>query len=128
MTDPMTVAIATAAAGKAVELAGEPIRNAAAALVRLVRGRFGGDAEAEEALERAAEEPRSPERLAALAHALHRLRAEDPAFDRTVDRLWSQVSQTQTRVGDDGVSNVMNGNVGGAFVQVRDVNGDLTIS
>ena len=38
--DPMTMAIATAMAGKAVEVAGEPAKEAVAGLVRKVREKF----------------------------------------------------------------------------------------
>lgn len=75
----MTVAIATAMAGKAVEVAGEPVRAAVAELSRRVRTRLRGRPSDEEALARAAEDP-APGRITTLASAIEHLMAEDPEF------------------------------------------------
>jgi hypothetical protein len=123
MTDPMTIAIATAAAGKAVELTGEPLRNAAVALARLVRDRFRGRPEDEQALERAADAHDSPSRLEALEAALRRVMDDDPSFREQVETLWSQ-TQTNATAQDDAVVNIFNGNAQ-KVVQLRDHHGDL---
>lgn len=125
MTDPMTVAIATAMAGKAVEVAGEPVRAAVAELSRRVRERFRGRPSDEEALARALEEPGATERISALEGAIRRLVDEDPRFAAQLEAIWSQ-AQTQAAASDDGVVNVFNGRAD-KVVQLRDVHGDLNI-
>lgn len=124
VTDPMTVAIATAMAGKAVEVAGEPVRAAAAELSRRVRERFRGRPSGEEALERATGDP-TPERVAALAAAIGHLMEDDPRFGAEARSLWNQ-AQTNAAATGDGVANVLNGQAG-RVVQLRDVHGDLNI-
>ncbi|TDD83597.1 hypothetical protein E1293_14350 [Actinomadura darangshiensis] len=124
MTDPMTVAIATAMAGKAVEVAGEPVRAAVAELSRRVRERFRGRASDEEALERAIADP-APDRIATLSSVVEHLMAEDPGFGAEARNLWNQ-AQTNAAASDDGVVNILNGQAG-RVVQLRDVHGDLNI-
>ncbi|MDL4775504.1 MULTISPECIES: hypothetical protein [Thermomonosporaceae] len=126
MTDPMTIAIATAMAGKAVEVAGEPAREAVAALVQKVKARFRGRVSEERALARATEDPESPERIEELAGVIRGVLDEDPAFGDEVRSLWGQVQTNATATGD-GVSNVFNGQAE-KVIQLRDVNGGLTIN
>ncbi|MFC6882628.1 MULTISPECIES: hypothetical protein [Actinomadura] len=123
MSDPMTLAIATAAAGKVVEVAGEPAREAVAALVRRIRERFRGDHLSEQILEGAARDPDSPERLAELDEAIARTRELDPAFDEEVRALWDRV-RTDASASGDGVTNVFNGRAD-KVVQARDIHGGL---
>lgn len=123
MSDPMTLAIATAAAGKAVEVAGEPAREAVAALVRRIRERFRGDHLSEQILEGAARDPDSAERLAELDEAIARTRELDPAFDEEVRALWDRV-RTDASASGDGVTNVFNGRAD-KVVQARDIHGGL---
>jgi hypothetical protein len=124
VTDPMTVAIATAMAGKAVEVAGEPVRAAVAELSRRVRERFRGRPSGQAELERAEGDP-APERIAALASAVQDLMADDPAFGEEVRAIWNR-AQTNAAATGDGVVNVLNGQAG-KVVQLRDVRGDLNI-
>ncbi|MER7541829.1 hypothetical protein ABTW95_02340 [Spirillospora sp. NPDC127506] len=125
MTDPMTVAIATAMAGKAVEVAGEPVRAAVAELSRRVRERLRRRPAGEEALARAAADP-TPERVASLAEAVGRLMADDPGFAAEARGLWNQ-AQANAAATNDGVVNVLNGRAE-KVVQLRDVQGDLNIN
>ncbi|MCP9950009.1 MULTISPECIES: hypothetical protein [Actinomadura] len=120
----MTVAIATAMAGKAVEVAGEPVRAAVAELSRRVRTRLRGRPSDEEALARAAEDP-APGRITTLASAIEHLMAEDPEFGAEARTLWNQ-AQTNAAATNDGVVNVLNGQAG-RVVQLRDVHGDVNI-
>jgi hypothetical protein len=81
MTDSMTLAVATAMAGKAVEVAGEPVRSAVAELVGKVRNRMRRrPEELEPDLARAAVSDPTPERISALAAAIHRLMDDDPRW------------------------------------------------
>lgn len=126
MTDPMTVAIATAMAGKTVEVAGEPIRAAVAELVDKVRKRIARRPERREAeLARAAASDPTPERIAALTAALRLLMDDDPQWAAELTSVWTQ-AQMHAEAHDDGVVNVVNGGAG-RVVQLRDVQGDLTI-
>ncbi|TDC09526.1 hypothetical protein [Actinomadura bangladeshensis] len=123
MTDPMTVAIATAMAGKAVEVAGEPVRAAVAELCRRVRERFRGRPADEAALARAAAE--HPERPEVLEGVVRRLLDEDPAFRAELETIWQQAHTNASATGD-GVVNVFTGRAE-RVVQLRDVQGDLNI-
>jgi len=121
MTDPMTIAIVTAAAGKAVEGAGKPAKEAIAALVRKVRERLRGRPQDEAALDAVAEAPDSAERLAVFEAVLQRAIADDPAFGAELRDLWD-------RAHDQGaVVNIFHGRADKA-IQLRDVHGDLTIN
>jgi hypothetical protein len=124
VTDPMTVAIATAMAGKAVEVAGEPVRAAVAELSRRVRERIRGRPDGEQALERATGDP-TPERVETLAAAIGHLMADDPGFGAEARHLWNR-AQTNAAATGDGVVNVLNGQAG-RVVQLRDVHGDVNI-
>ncbi|GLW05744.1 hypothetical protein Misp01_08740 [Microtetraspora sp. NBRC 13810] len=122
----MTLAIATAMAGKAVEIAGEPAKEAIGAMVRKVREKFRGRA-AEEALVIAAEtDPDSTNRLGALQGALQRVMGEDPAFAGELRALWNQ-AQVSAAAHGDGVVNVFHGQAEKS-IQLRDVHGGLTIN
>ncbi|MFA1548270.1 hypothetical protein [Actinomadura chokoriensis] len=120
----MTVAIATAMAGKAVEVVGEPVRAAVAELSRRVRERLRGRPSGEEALVRAAADP-TPETVATLASVIEHLMADDPGFGAEARNLWNQ-AQTNAAATNDGVVNVLNGRAGNV-IQLRDVQGDLNI-
>jgi hypothetical protein len=120
----MTIAIATAMAGKAVEVAAEPVRATVAELSRRVRERFRGRPSEEEALAQAAANP-TPERVASLASAIGHLMADDPGFGAEARTLWNQ-AQTNAAATGDGVVNVLNGQAG-RVIQFRDVHGDMNI-
>ncbi len=121
----MTVAVATAMAGKAVEVAGEPVRAAVAELSRRVRERFRGRPSGEAALVRATADP-TPESVEALVSAIEHLMADDPRFGAEARHLWNQ-AQTNAAASGDGVVNVLNGRAE-KVIQLRDVQGDLNIS
>jgi hypothetical protein len=125
MSDPMTVAIATAMAGKAVEIAGEPAKNAVTAIVRKVRDRFRGHPD-ETVLAAAAENPGSTPHIDELTRALRRAMAEDPAFRTELDQLWSQV-QASSVAEHGGVVNNFHGQAE-KVIMLRDVDGGLTIN
>ena len=120
MTDPLTIAIAAAMAGKTVELAGEHARQAVGAIAQKIRDRFRGRPDDEATLTAVAAEPDSPERLAALDAALRQAIADDPAFGSELRALWHQA---QGGV----VTNVLSGRADKS-IQLRDVHGDLTIN
>lgn len=144
MGDPLTLAIAAAAAGKAVELTGQPVKDGIVAFGRKVRDRFSGRAVDEEALVGAIAKPDDGVGIARLAEALRRAmeadagfaddleaafqRAmdEDPEFRAVVkDRL--QQNLVDATANDEGVTNVFNGTAE-KVIQLRDVHGGLTIN
>ncbi|WP_067490052.1 hypothetical protein [Actinomadura hibisca] len=126
MADPMTIAIACAAAGKAVEVAGEPARAAVAELVARFRRRFQDRPDEQAALERAADAPDSAERLAALEGVIRREMDADPAFGSEVTALW-QRAESSVSAQHDGVANNFTGTAG-KVVQMRDVHGGFTLN
>jgi hypothetical protein len=108
--DPILVSIAAALAGKSVT-----------SLYDLVKRRFAGRGEAEDALGAAAgAQPDSPE-VAALATHLAAEEAGDPAFGEELRRAWQQAS-----AGRGGVVNQISGTVSGKVVQARTIEGDIT--
>ncbi|MCG5212693.1 hypothetical protein [Streptosporangium sp. KLBMP 9127] len=113
-------------AGKAVEVAGEPAKEAVAGLVRKVREKFRGRPADEAILGAAAGEPGSAERLAELREALRRSMAEDPAFRDEVQALWGRARLDASAEGD-GVVNIFQGRAEKS-IQLRDVHGGLTIN
>ncbi|TMR00620.1 hypothetical protein ETD83_16350 [Actinomadura soli] len=115
----MTVAIATALAGKAVEVASEPVRAAVAEISRRVRERLHGRPSDEEALARADDDPEI------LQGAVLRLFDEDPGFRADAENLWNQ-AQTMASASDDGVVNIFNGQAQ-RVIQARDIKGDLNL-
>ncbi|TDC69921.1 hypothetical protein E1200_06940 [Actinomadura sp. GC306] len=118
MTDPMTVAIATAMAGKAVEVAGEPVRAAVAEMCRRVRERMRGRPSDEAALASA-----DPE---AVQGVVRRVLDDDPELRAELETFWNQ-AQTKASANDEGVVNVFNGQAD-RVVQLRDIKGDLNIN
>lgn len=144
MGDPLTLAIAAAAAGKAVELTGQPVKDGVVALGRKVRDWFSGQPSDEEVLSGAIAEPEDGARIARLADALRRAMDEDPAFaddleaalQRALDEdpefraaIDQRLQQTRMNAtaNDDAVTNVFNGTAE-KVIQLRDVHGDLTIN
>ncbi|WP_344955875.1 hypothetical protein [Actinomadura miaoliensis] len=141
MTDPLTLAIAAAAAGKAVELTGQPVKDGIVAISRKVRERFRGRPADEEVLSGAIADPDDAERVARLTEALRRAIEEAPAF---ADDLQSAVrhamdqdpdfrahvenrlqqARTATATSGDGVTNILNAPAE-KVVQMRDVDGGI---
>jgi hypothetical protein len=116
MADPVTLAIATAIAGKMTESLTDQARESLAALARRIREKFRDRPAARAALAAAQDDPGA---VAGLAHALDETSAEDPEFGRQIRALW-------TRIGNDSVVNVFHGRAD-KVVQLRDLHGDLHI-
>jgi len=126
--DPITIAIATAIAGKATEALSEPAKQVVAQLVEKVRERFHGRPADEAALIAAQALPDSPEMIGSLAEALERAVADDPGFGVVVTELWRQTQQAQvTATAEEG--GVVNSFQGEAekVVQLRDVHGNINL-
>ncbi|OLT11608.1 hypothetical protein BJF79_23910 [Actinomadura sp. CNU-125] len=121
----MTLAIAAAMAGAAVEASAEPARAALLDMARRVRERFRGRAADERALERATETPDEPERVEALEGVVRRVLDEDPEFGAEIESMWNE-ARTSVVAADEGVVNMFNGR-SEKVVQMRDVNGQLNI-
>jgi hypothetical protein len=114
MADPVTIAIATAVAGKAAESLTDQVSRPVATIVARIRDRFR-DRSAEREVVAVAE--REPKRVEELAELLQAEMDSDPSFGAEIRALWQQV----------GTINIVHGNVG-KVVQVRDVHGDLNVN
>jgi hypothetical protein len=112
--------VATAVAGKAAELAVQGGKDACAALVRLIRERFGRDQDAAAALAAARDNPRDGGAVAELALALERLTSEDADFATRLRELWPR-AEAEISASHGGVVNSATGSVGGHLMQARDV-------
>jgi hypothetical protein len=123
MSDPMTLAIAAAMAGKAVEFASESAKSAMTAIAHKVKERFRGHPD-DAVLTAAAENPESTTHVDELARAIQRAMAEDPAFRTEIDLLWNQVQAGSMYGG------TVNNFYGRAekIIMMRDVDGGLTIN
>lgn len=120
MADEITMALASALAGKAAEAAVGGARGVWNALVRLVRERFTRDDAAAKALDAAQAEPEDQAAVHKLSRALDRVAAVDPEFAEQVRALWLPASQ-ELSVPDGGVLNVSTGTVTGHLIQARDL-------
>ncbi|MFD0687984.1 hypothetical protein [Actinomadura fibrosa] len=80
MVDPLTLAIAAAAAGKAVELTGQPARDGIIAFSNKVRARLRKRPDDVEALDKAITTPDDNTNVVQLAEVLHRTMEEDAVF------------------------------------------------
>jgi hypothetical protein len=121
MADPLSMAVATAIAGKAAESLTGQAGQAIAAIRRKIRERFRGNPGELPALDAARDDPSA---AAGLARFLDAEFAADPAFRGEIRALWLQAAPAAT---DDAVSNVFYGKAD-KVVQLRDVHGDLNIS
>jgi hypothetical protein len=126
MADPVTLAIATAVAGKAAESLTDQARECLASLVRRIREKFHDRPAGQAALAAAQDDPGSGTAVGQLARALDEASAEDPEFGIQIRELWGRVRITAA-AGDDGVVNFFHGRAD-KVVQLRDVHGDLNIS
>jgi hypothetical protein len=125
MTDPISVAIVAAVAGKAVEVVGEPAREAVTAIVGKVRERFRGRPE-ERVLAAAEAEPDSSARLDDLTAALRAAMADDPAFGASLRGMWDQ-ARTHATADRGGVVNVFHGQAKN-HLSVGEIHGDVTFN
>lgn len=121
MSDPLALAIATAAAGKAAESLTGQAQQAIAALVSNIRERLRRRPDDIAVLDAAANDQAEAESLAVV---LEREFEASPDFRDEIACLWRQIVDSNT---ESGVSNVFLGKAD-KVVQVRDVHGDLTIS
>lgn len=110
MADPVTIAIATAVAGKTAESLTGQLSRPVAAIIARIRDRFR-DRPAD------AELIAAPERAADLAAVLQTEMDSDPSFCAEITALWRDASTV----------NIVHGNVEKA-VQVRDVHGDVHVN
>lgn len=120
LVDPVLQAAASALATKGVEALADGGRSAWAALVRLVRSRFGDDPTAEETLSAATAHPEDDAKVESLAYELARAERVDPQFGQQLRSLWEQ-ADTDVRVESGGVVNQVSGTVRGNVVQARDI-------
>ncbi|WP_242909274.1 hypothetical protein [Actinomadura terrae] len=144
MVDPLTLAVAVAAAGKAVELSGEPVRDGIAVLARRVRDLFHARPADAEILSGAIAEPDDKDRIARLAETLRRVMAEDPGFADDLQEAFRRAkaeapefqaevdervrrATVNTTTNSGGVTNNFNGPAD-RVIQMGDVSGGLTIN
>jgi hypothetical protein len=120
MPDPVISSVAAAVASRAAELAVQGGKEACAALVRLIRERFGHDKAAAAALEAACGSPQDETAVARLALELERLVLIDAHFATRIRELWPR-AVAELSVGDGGGVNSATGSVGGHLMQARDV-------
>jgi hypothetical protein len=120
VTDPIMLSVASALAGKAAEAAVDGGKNAWCALVRMVRARFSGDAQAVATLELAQARPDDAARVQDLASVLSRIAVADIEFGARVHTLWPSAS-AELSAQDGGVVNSMTGTVAGHLIQARDL-------
>jgi hypothetical protein len=120
MPDPLTLAVASAVAGKAAEAMTEQARQAVSAIVGKIRAKLGHHPADLAVVDEAALGEREPE---ALAEVLEREFAADPGFRDEINALWLQAAPAAT---DDAVSNVFYGKAE-KVIQLRDVHGDINL-
>jgi hypothetical protein len=120
MPDAVISSVAAAVAGRAAGLALQGGKEACAALVRLIRKRFGRDKAAAAALEAACASPQDEAAIARLALELERLVLTDAHFAARVRELWPRAA-AELSASTGGVVNSATGSVGGHLMQARDV-------
>lgn len=121
MSDPVTIAIAAAVAGKVGEALTESAKAALTRLRRALRQRFAADPAAQEALATAQDDPEDPEATERLAAHVSAAEEADPAVRELVGELRGSFQAT-----DGGVVNVFHGTAG-KVVQARDIHGGLNL-
>jgi hypothetical protein len=109
MTDPVTLAIATAVVGKTAESLTDQAKDCLTALAARIREKF-----------RDQPEKGAPE----LATALELACAQDPEFGAQIRALWDQIRAAGAC---DNVVNVFSGRAD-KVVQLRDVHGDVHLT
>jgi hypothetical protein len=108
--DPILVSIAAALAAKS-----------ATSLYELVKRRFVGRPEAEQALDAATGAAADSPEVVALSTRLAAEEAADPGFAAELRNTWQQVSAER-----GGVVNQISGTVSGKVVQARDIEGGVS--
>lgn len=122
MPDPVLLAIAAAVAAKSTEAVVDGGRGAVAALVRLVRSRFGGSTAADDPVRAAAIDLARREELAL---ALGRAVAADQDFGDRLRAAWAAASVEINATAAGHVTNTFSGAAAGPVVQARDIRGDV---
>ena len=120
MPDAIISSVAAAVASRAAEMAVQGGKDACAALVRLIRERFGRDKAAAAALEAACGSPQEEAAVARLALELERLVLADDYFAARIRELWPRAA-AELSARDGAVINSATGSVGGHLMQARDV-------
>jgi hypothetical protein len=124
MPDEFVTELATALAVKGAELVATTGKSAMAALVRLVRNRFGRDTREIAVLEAAVEYPDDERRRLALAAILAQVMVEDQVFADRVRLYWRDAS-AELAADRGGVVNQFTGSAD-KVVQARDIVGDIS--
>jgi hypothetical protein len=127
MTDPVTAAVATALATKAIAGLSEAGKSALDRLVRVVRGKLSPDSRSLATLDRAQAYPDSDAHRRALSDALSRAMLDDQRFAEQLIILWRYVQQDRESVSQGSVFNVVTGDVDGKIVQARDIHGQVSL-
>jgi hypothetical protein len=126
MIDPVTTAIAVALVTKAADGLSEAGKAAFAALSKLVRRKLADGAASRAVLVRAEAQPADDAGRQALAETLGRAAAEDPTFAEELRRLWQRVQEERVGSSNSMVVNSVSGDVHGAVVQARDIQGGIS--
>ena len=124
MSDPITTAIATAAAGSAAQSLTTQAGVFLTQIIRKLQKKFKGRPDELAALGPAQNERGVHDHAAMLAASLQRAFEEDPAFAREVLKLWRNYLKATTSTV---TNNTFNG-VAEKLVQLQDVHGNLTIN
>jgi hypothetical protein len=126
MADPLTMAIATGAAGQVAGTLTEQGQQAVAAIVRRMRERFRGKPAETAVLDQAIAEtaPEGSFAVESLARALEREFAADARFRDEVLALWQQVTEAALA---PGAVNVFSGTARTVTQIGGDVHGDIEI-
>src|SRR5579872_859600 len=118
MADPVTVAIASAVAGKAAESLSEQGKQVVSAITRRIREKFRGHPAELATLDAVSDDEA---RVGELAELLGNASAADAEFGQQIRALWAQVTLT---VAGEGVINVFHGKAD-KVIQLRDMHTDL---
>ncbi|WP_046471057.1 hypothetical protein [Allosalinactinospora lopnorensis] len=122
MIDDVTIAIATAVAGKVGESLTKGAGEALKKLRKAVFERFRDHPEAQKALAEAQIDAEDTVVVRELAGHLDTARTEDPEIRRLIERL-----RPEFDAGRDNVHNTISGDVHGTAIQARDISGGLNL-
>lgn len=118
--DPVTVAIATAVAGKVSEGLVEGAKNLLPQLRKALRARFKDAPVAADALESAQDNPDDDAAVQKLARCI--AESQDPEVRALLEQLRPHFGGA-----DSSVTNTVTGNVHGNVIQARDVHGGIQL-
>jgi hypothetical protein len=126
MTDPLTAAVATTLATKAVAGLSEAGKKAFDRLARLVRRKLSPDSRSSGTLHWAQTYPASGTHRRDLADALSRAMVDDPHFAEQLVNLWRYVQEDREGASRSSALNVVSGDIDGKIVQARDIHGQAS--